>query len=275
METLLTEIDQEKSRAQKERRDAEEDRRQMEALREEYDRKILEIETQRDEILQSATRDADGAIQEVLQDLRDARQEWRKSMKDHKEGKKDRLEVKENEKMVRTLLNDTISRLKKIQEDTHAPGAESPAFPFQPGQLVNVTTTGRRGRVDRILDNFSALVDVGSVRMEIPMAHLEPVDVDFSDLPQPVQDLRLKKVLSISDQLDLRGHRVDEGLSALEKYVDDACLANLDSFRIIHGKGTGALRDAVQQYLRSCPVVKGFREGELHEGGWGVTVVNL
>jgi DNA mismatch repair protein MutS2 len=76
-------------------------------------------------------------------------------------------------------------------------------------------------------------------------------------------------------ELDLRGRRVEDGLTYVDKYLDDAFLAGMPLVRIVHGKGTGALRQAVQQQLRDHPLVKSFRSGERGEGGSGVTVAYL
>lgn len=76
-------------------------------------------------------------------------------------------------------------------------------------------------------------------------------------------------------ELDLRGERYEDAISRTEKYLDDALLSNYHQVTIIHGKGTGALRQGVQQFLRSHSRVKNFRFGEAGEGGHGVTVVEL
>jgi DNA mismatch repair protein MutS2 len=79
----------------------------------------------------------------------------------------------------------------------------------------------------------------------------------------------------VASSLDLRGARVEEALDLLSSYLDDAALAGLDKVVIIHGMGTGALRDAVREAAGSHPLVKAFRPGERGEGGDGATIVNL
>jgi DNA mismatch repair protein MutS2 len=85
----------------------------------------------------------------------------------------------------------------------------------------------------------------------------------------------MSKSYSVSPELNLLGKRVDEALAALDKYLDDAYLAHLSSVRIVHGKGTGALRSAVQNYLRKNKLVKAYRQGEFGEGDAGVTIVTF
>ena len=85
----------------------------------------------------------------------------------------------------------------------------------------------------------------------------------------------MEKVQNISKQIDIRGRLGDEALEELDKYLENAILAGLDSVHIIHGKGTGALRKVVRGYLRGHPYVKSIRDGHLEEGGQGITVAEL
>ena len=87
--------------------------------------------------------------------------------------------------------------------------------------------------------------------------------------------LRLSRARTVASSLDLRGARVDEALDALGRYLDDASLAGLEQVLIIHGLGTGALRDAVRTQVAGHPLVKSFRAGERGEGGDGATIVRL
>jgi DNA mismatch repair protein MutS2 len=85
----------------------------------------------------------------------------------------------------------------------------------------------------------------------------------------------VKKMISAPTELNLRGKRVDEAIDALEKFLDDALLAGHKVVRIVHGKGTGKLRQAVHDYLRSHSQVRAFELAPLHEGGDGVTIAYL
>jgi len=85
--------------------------------------------------------------------------------------------------------------------------------------------------------------------------------------------MQLSRARSVASSLDLRGARVEEALEALERYIDDASLAGLPSVTIIHGLGTGALRDAVRSEAAGHPLVKSARPGERGEGGDGATIV--
>ena len=90
-----------------------------------------------------------------------------------------------------------------------------------------------------------------------------------------ISALRLERVRSIASSLDIRGARVDEALEVVDRYLQDGALAGLDKATIIHGLGTGALRDAVRLAARSHPLVKSFRAGERGEGGDGATIITF
>ena len=96
-----------------------------------------------------------------------------------------------------------------------------------------------------------------------------------ADTGSNVAGLRLGRARSVASSLDLRGARVDEALDALGRYLDDAGLAGLEQVLIIHGLGTGALRDAVRTEAASHPLVKSVRPGERGEGGDGATIISL
>jgi DNA mismatch repair protein MutS2 len=90
-----------------------------------------------------------------------------------------------------------------------------------------------------------------------------------------IANLQLSRARTVASSLDVRGARVDEALDALSRYLDDASLAGLEQVVIIHGLGTGALRDAVRSQAAASPLVKSLRPGERNEGGDGATIVRL
>ncbi|MEA2613264.1 MAG: mismatch repair protein MutS2, partial [Chloroflexota bacterium] len=130
-----------------------------------------------------------------------------------------------------------------------------------------------------------ATLEAGGIRVMVELDDLEPA------LGQPTPEtassststgagtnaasLRLERARSVASSLDLRGARVEEALEALARYLDDASLAGLASATIIHGLGTGALRDAVREVLATHPLVRSSRPGERGEGGDGATIVSF
>ena len=89
------------------------------------------------------------------------------------------------------------------------------------------------------------------------------------------KDHEIARNATVLPELDFRGHRVEEGLRAVDKYLDSAYLAGMNKVSLIHGKGTGVLRDAVRQYLAKHPFVASYRSGDYYEGGTGVTIVEF
>jgi DNA mismatch repair protein MutS2 len=117
------------------------------------------------------------------------------------------------------------------------------------------------------------------MRVSVDVADLEPA-VSGSSVAEPPADtglerLRLDRARSVASSLDLRGARVDEALEALDRYLQDAALAGLGQVLVIHGLGTGALRDAVRSAATSHPLVGAVRSGDRGQGGDGATVISL
>jgi DNA mismatch repair protein MutS2 len=122
-------------------------------------------------------------------------------------------------------------------------------------------------------------VRMGILHSEVNISDLELIEEESDGTAKSKVtgsgSIRMSKALSISPEINLVGKRVDEAMPELEKYLDDAYLSHLPSVRIIHGRGTGALRDAVRSMLKKNKHVKSFRRGVYGEGEDGVTVVTL
>ncbi|NOZ48830.1 MAG: endonuclease MutS2 [Chloroflexi bacterium] len=144
--------------------------------------------------------------------------------------------------------------------------------PIQAGDLVWVTTLQASGRVQNVINEREIEVQVGSFRLKVPLDGVVLREHGASE-PETTGDRPISNTHpSPGIELDLRGLRVDETLERLDEYIDAAYLAELPWARIIHGKGTGALRQVVRDFLRQHPVISKFRSGEQGEGGDGVTV---
>jgi DNA mismatch repair protein MutS2 len=144
------------------------------------------------------------------------------------------------------------------------------------GREVFVPMFNMRGLITAPVEDGGVQVQVGAVKLFIPLSELRPIEKEAVSAGQVhTGGTLIDKARAISSQLDLRGKRAEEALLEVDKYLDDAGLAGLARIFLIHGKGTGALRLAVQQFLKADPRVKSFRIGEHGEGGLGVTVVNL
>lgn len=141
---------------------------------------------------------------------------------------------------------------------------------------------GRIAELDR--GKKRATIETGAMRVSVEVADLEPAGAgggsegnrgNGAGSGTNVAELRQSRARNVPLSLDLRGARVDEALGALESYLEDASLAGLAKVTVIHGLGTGALRDAVRTESSTHPLVKSVRAGERGEGGDGVSVVEL
>jgi DNA mismatch repair protein MutS2 len=171
-----------------------------------------------------------------------------------------------------------------------APAATAPAAPpvsrtWRVGERARSRTGGWEGRVAALeKGGRRATLEAGGMRISVDTDELEPAlggdDGSRSGGRAPsmgsnAASLQLSRARSVASSLDLRGARVDEALEALGRYLDDAGVAGLDKATIIHGHGTGALRDAVRAEVSSHPLVKDARPGERGEGGDGATIVTF
>jgi DNA mismatch repair protein MutS2 len=156
------------------------------------------------------------------------------------------------------------------------------------GERARSVTGGWEGRIAALeRGGKRATLEAGGMRVTVDTDDLVPSLPDAgsgrgsngsgSD-PDPSSNaaqLRVDRARSVASSLDLRGARVDEALEALNRYLDDAGLAGLDKVLIIHGMGTGAVRDAVRSAAASHPLVKSLRPGQRGEGGDGATIVEF
>jgi DNA mismatch repair protein MutS2 len=165
-------------------------------------------------------------------------------------------------------------------EKTSAVRARPPsrgAVPLEAGVRVKIGSLGRTGTVLEMRDG-RAMVEAGSLRMLLPsedLTALPPGDQQAERRAAPAAGGRYVHESEAHPEVDLRGLRPDELDQRLGKALDSAILANLPSFRIIHGKGTGILRDRVQEMLKADPRITSFRPGDHFEGGTGVTIVDF
>ncbi|SHE91725.1 endonuclease MutS2 [Caloramator proteoclasticus] len=145
------------------------------------------------------------------------------------------------------------------------------------GDEVFVTTVSQKGVVLSKPDSKGEVqVQIGIIKMNVPLNKLKRVEQEKKEVKKSgIANIIKQKAQNISTEIDLRGQTVDEALYNLDKYLDDAYLAGLNLVRIIHGKGTGALREGIKQALRKHHYVKSMRSGDISEGGSGVTIVEL
>jgi len=171
----------------------------------------------------------------------------------------------------RRRLNDAVARVAPPPE----PMSDGDLATLTPGMTVAAAHLGLRGRLVTIAGG-TATVEAGSMTVRVPLSALRPAEDQADGRKEVRRSVAASETApSMSAELMLIGHRTDDARDVLEKYLDDAFMAGLPTVRLIHGKGTGALRKTVRDLLASHPLVDSFRDGEPSEGGTGATVAAL
>ncbi|MBP2655494.1 MAG: mutS2 1 [Firmicutes bacterium] len=177
----------------------------------------------------------------------------------------------------RGRIRDGMARVRKNLPDEPVYGEAVAATGLRPGTAVYVTTLQQKGIV-LVVNGDEVTVQLGIMKMNVPLSACRSVEEKNAVKARSSSAsgaVSMTKVQNISREVDLRGMNVEEAENILDKFIDDAVLAGLSEAIIIHGKGTGALRKGVRDYLKAHPSVKEARIGELSEGGTGVTVIKL
>ena len=190
-------------------------------------------------------------------------------------------DLEKTREQVREKISDKNSKLSLKAKQ--APKKQLSPKQLKLGDSVRILSMGLKGTVSSLPDHKGSLfVQCGIIRTQTNINDILPIRENDVTGPANLSvgrtstgRMKMSKSLSVSTEINLLGMTTDEALSQLDKYLDDAYLAHLPSVRIVHGKGTGALRSAVQQYLRRVKYVESFRLGEHGEGDAGVTIATF
>ncbi len=273
LESLLSSIQQEQDRARQARREAEAARREARALERRWREELRRLEAEREAILAEARREAEERIREIEGRLRRLERDLETATLSREWLRQARTSVQEAREAARKLTPSEEKEEKKKKEP-HPPRPEGgpPDGALQPGDRVYVHSWGEEGTV-LSAGPREVEVQIGGMTLRVKR---KDVELRERARPRPAR-LRVRSAETPPPpvQLDLRGLRTAEVEPQLEAYLNEAYLAGYDKVRIVHGKGTGALRQLVRERLRSHPLVKSFRPGVPGEGGDGVTVVEL
>ena len=168
-----------------------------------------------------------------------------------------------------------------MTEEVKKPKKQYKPSDFKLGETVKVLSMNLTGTVHSLPDTKGNLmVQMGILSSKVHISDLEIVDEKPAYLKKTASrtskgKVKMGKSLSVSPEINLLGKTVDEAVAELDKYLDDASLAHLTSVRVVHGKGTGALRAGIHQYLKRQKHVKSYRLGAFGEGDAGVTIIEL
>lgn len=273
-EDILTNLETSRKTLDKERETIAAYKREIERLKLETSQKQEKLEAQRDRILREANEKAHA----ILEDAKETADETMRNF--HKFGKAN-ISAAEMEK--------ERERLRKKMAKTRSGMTPEPAKPkkqykpsdFKLGESVKVLSMNLTGSVVSLPDAKGNLdVQMGILRSKVNISDLEIIDEKPNYLQKTAKrtgkgKIKMNKSLTVATEINLLGKTVDEAVAELDKYLDDASLAHLSSVRIVHGKGTGALRQGIHKYLKRQKHVKSFRLGAFGEGDAGVTIAEL
>jgi DNA mismatch repair protein MutS2 len=229
----------------------------------EYERKLIEIEREKNEILKEAYKKAEEMMSEMQSKAAGLIEKI--SREDSK--KEDLKEVQRNLNQLRTTI--TTEKREKVVEKAKV----EVKIDFVEGEKVFVKSLNQFASVIKINKNKeSAIVQAGILKMELPLNDMKKAEEDKKKVYAAAG---LSRARGVKYEIDVRGKMVDEAIHEIEAYFDSAILSGYNEVYVIHGKGTGALREGILKYLKNSRYVKEFRIGGHNEGGLGCTVVTL
>ncbi len=286
VEAMLAEIKAEAEAARAARRQAEAELAEAEAFRRERERQLAEVDAERRQILNSTRADARREIKAVRQEIRELKEKVEAELAELRAAARQIRQAKSvavpAESEVVDLVEveaklDTVVAGLVTEVEPSAPPEPAPTKikePVEPGDKVFVPQFGTLGEVVTI-QNKQAEVQLGHFRTIVPLAEIELREKGTALAVETRVRVTTPSVESPGFELDLRGQVTEEALHQLDQYLDQAFLARLPWVRIIHGKGSGILRQAVREELRDHPLISSYRPGDEGEGGEGVTVAKL
>lgn len=274
-EDVISDLESKRVKMERDRDELNEERLKLEADRKYLDEKLEKLNESRDRILREANEEA----RDILKDAKDYADETIRIMQ--KAGSNISMkELEHRRQNIRTKMEDRSGKLAVKAKRDEASGLN--AKDIKIGDSVKIVSMGLKGTVSTLPDSKGNLyVQCGIIRSQTNIKDL--VLVMEQEITAPglskgksfSSGMKMSKAMSISYECNLIGKTVDEALAVLDKYLDDAYLSHMESVRIVHGKGTGALRSAVQSHLKKLSYVKSYRAGEHGEGDAGVTIVTF
>ena len=246
----------------------------LERLKTEVSKKQEKLEAQKERILREANEKAHAI-------LADAKETADETLRNFRKFGKENISAAEMEKERERLRKKMASVGSKLAIETQKPKKQHKPSDFKLGESVKVLSMNLNGSVIALPDSKgNVTVQMGILRSQVHISDLEIIEETPSYSAKQMHKtskgkMKMGKSFSVSSEINLLGKTVDEAIAELDKYLDDAALAHLSNVRVVHGKGTGALRSGIHTYLKRQKHVKSFRLGAFGEGDAGVTIVEL
>ncbi len=304
-EDLLSDLEKTRQQLRREQEESERMRAALEKDRKALENKERQFERRREELLQKANEDARDILARAKEEADQAISDLRKASQGGKKGG-DLSSMERTRTALRNKVNEKNASMKFKNEPAAPAGKKVRASDLHVGDKVRVISMGLTGTVSALPDrNGKVNVRCGILQSKVDLSDLRLVAEDafgntldahgnpvggsekrsgsairraFRDADKASssgKDMDLSRGSSVSPELNLLGLTTDDAIWKLDKYLDEARVSHLQSVRIVHGKGTGALRNAVHQYLRKQKWIKSYRIGDFGEGDAGVTIVTL
>lgn len=273
-EDVISDLEKSRVTIEREKLELEEYKKEVEDLKNQLKAKNERLDERSDNILQKAREEASAILREAKETADDA---IRKLNKANAAG----MSVTELEKQ-RQRIKDNINKVDKGRViKSQAPARQHKASDFHIGDRVHVASLNLDGTVHTLPNQKGELnVTIGIMNYNVNMSDLTIIEEasEMRKLKQKssgIGKLKMSKTASISPEINLIGMTSDEAIMTLDKYLDDAFLSHISPVRIVHGKGSGILRNAVHNYLKRQKHVKSFRLGSFGEGDYGITIVEF
>ncbi len=272
-EDLISDLETKRITIEKERLETEQYKKEIEAIKRRLEEKQERLDAQRDKIIRQANEDAHA----ILREAKEVADQTIKNFHKYGQANASAKEMEQERSKLRGKMNDLEKNMSLKQKET---SNHKVPKKLRIGDSVKVLSMNLKGTVHTLPNDKGDLyVQMGILRSLVNIKDL----VLLEDTPAlgnkkkstGAGKLKMSMSASVSTEINLIGKTTDEAVSLLDKYLDDAYLAHMPSVRVVHGKGTGALRKAVHSHLKRLKYVKSFRLGEFGEGDSGVTIVEF
>lgn len=273
-EDLLGDLENSRRTIEKEQAEIQNYRREVERLKNETRQKQEKLEEQRERILREANEKANA----ILREAKDVADETMKKFRKFGREGISAAEMEKERERLRQKIKDTSAKSTLTPQKS---GKKYKPSDFRLGESVRVLSMNLTGTIASKPDSRGNItVQMGILRSQVNISDLEILEEQNPYAPKKARQtgggkIKMSKSLSVSPEINLLGKTVDEAIAELDKYLDDALLSHLNSVRVVHGKGTGALRKGIHEYLRRQKHVKSYHLAEFGEGDAGVTIVEL
>lgn len=276
-EDVIADLEQSRVTIEKEQKEIAEYKERIRTLQDQLQKKNEKIDRAKDKIL----REANEKAREILQEAKEVADETIRDFNKVGMGA-DIRELEKKRQKIRDKITDKNEKLSLKNNSSQKQSDKKALDPkkLKKGDTVRIVSMGLKGIVNTLPDTKGNLfVQCGIMRTQTNINDLVLTEDSAVSTPSlqrtNTSKLKMSKSFSVSTEINLLGKTVDEAIAELDKYLDDAYLAHLPSVRVVHGKGTGALRNAVHNHLKRLKYVKEYRLGEYGEGDAGVTIVTF